>query len=97
MPAAAPLLLFTVPDNETWLVKRFSIQNSAVVQARPALSLRVAGVNGALWLDSVAGQSALDQETWWALDAGAELRIDPVGATSLTVALFGAKLQGLAP
>lgn len=94
--AGAPVLLFTVPSGQTWLVKRTTVQNTAVIAAAPAFSLRVDGINGALQLQTVAGQSVLDREVWWALDEGCELRFDPVGATGLTVCTFGAKLSGVA-
>lgn len=90
--------LFTVPAGETWLVKRVCAYHvTSALPTKVFWSLVDPANNAApLYAPPLNSASADDHETWWALDAGCDLTVGPVGGGTVFVSVFGSKLIGVA-
>lgn len=95
--AGNSLLLFTVPVDETWLVKFIGITNTGVVTSTNYCFARRAGVDVGL-LDGPMAAARTTQTPpgfWCALDPATEVHA-LAGVASMTVLVSGAKLLGAA-
>lgn len=95
--ALGGVVIFTVPAGETWLVKRVCTEGDPILNT--VLRYRMfppSGTDVALYRVTLNGLGVDDHETWWAFDAGTELRLSNESAGTLKVQCFGAKLLGVA-
>lgn len=98
IPAGNSALLFTVPADETWIVKYVAVTNTGVVTSTNYVFARRAGIDGGL-LDGAmpaARTTATPGGFWCALDPGTEVHA-LAGVAPMTVLVSGAKLAGAVP
>lgn len=95
--AATPTALFTVPVDETWVIRAVRLHN--FTGAARVAALRINGTSGAdtVWAVTVPVATSLVDGNWWALPAGDVLYGNSDAAASVAVTIFGAKLAGVAP
>ena len=89
---------FTVPANETWLVKSIYGYSGAGTAGRVLFHFSVAGGPNTAWFAlATSSQQAFRWDGWIAFDPGSRLVIQNVSDGNLTFYVSGSKLPGAAP